>query len=95
MKRKVIAILSLMSLVLAVFGSSVTSEAAKESKETTIYLVRHGKTWFNTQNQVQGFCDSLLTEEGESQAKLVGEGLKNVKFTAAYSSDLGRQRKWR
>lgn len=93
MKRKLVPILSLMAILLAIFGMGATSEAAKESKETTIYLVRHGKTWFNTQNQVQGFCDSLLTEEGKVQAKLVGEGLKDLKFTAAYSGDLGRQRK--
>lgn len=95
MKKRIIGVLSLLTILLVNFNV-VTGEAAKETKptkETTIYVVRHGKTWFNTQNQVQGFCDSLLTEEGEAQAKLVGEGLKNIKFTGAYSSDLGRQRK--
>ncbi|MGO3727541.1 MAG: histidine phosphatase family protein [Enterococcus viikkiensis] len=99
MKKKIIGIVSLLSILLAIIvaGTSGANEGlakeSKQSKETTIYLVRHGKTWFNTQNQVQGFSDSLLTEEGETQAKLVGEGLEEVKFTAAYSSDLGRQRK--
>ncbi|MGH1648888.1 histidine phosphatase family protein [Enterococcus gilvus] len=99
MKKKLVGLLFLMSILLVAAGtvtSGVSEAAAKEAKqpkETTIYLVRHGKTWFNTQNQVQGFCDSLLTEEGEAQAKLVGEGLKEVKFRAAYSGDLGRQRK--
>ncbi|MGO2637555.1 MAG: histidine phosphatase family protein [Enterococcus viikkiensis] len=99
MKKKKIGIVSLLSILLAIIvaGTSGANEGlakeSKQSKETTIYLVRHGKTWFNTQNQVQGFSDSLLTEEGETQAKLVGEGLEEVKFTAAYSSDLGRQRK--
>lgn len=99
MKKKIIGIVSLVSILLAIIvaGTSGANEGlakeSKQSKETTIYLVRHGKTWFNTQNQVQGFSDSLLTEEGETQAKLVGEGLEEVKFTAAYSSDLGRQRK--
>lgn len=98
MKKKLVGIVSVLSILLAAVGSfggmkEAAAKESKQSKETTIYLVRHGKTWFNTQNQVQGFCDSLLTEEGEAQAKLVGEGLKDVKFTAAYSSDLGRQRK--
>lgn len=99
MKKKIIGIVSLLGILLAIIvaGTSGANEGlakeSKQSKETTIYLVRHGKTWFNTQNQVQGFSDSLLTEEGETQAKLVGEGLEEVKFTAAYSSDLGRQRK--
>ncbi|WMC94298.1 histidine phosphatase family protein [Kineothrix sp. MB12-C1] len=54
-------------------------------------MVRHGKTFFNTTGQVQGFCDSPLTGVGIEQAQLVGAGLKDVKFVAAYSGELGRQ----
>ncbi|MGC6768237.1 histidine phosphatase family protein [Enterococcus sp. LJL128] len=79
-------------------SSAATKEttASKDTEEKTeeirIYLVRHGKTWFNTMNQVQGYSDSPLTETGEAQAAAVGEGLKDVKFSSAFSSDLARQK---
>lgn len=100
MKKKLLWLLPIAAMLLIACGASggetdesgTAASDSGEAKETTIYLVRHGKTWFNTQNQVQGYSDSLLTEEGEKQAKLVGEGLKDIEFTAAYSSDLGRQR---
>ncbi|WP_242703705.1 histidine phosphatase family protein [Candidatus Enterococcus moelleringii] len=97
--KKLLWMLPIAALLLTACGSNETgtddsggTASTNEAKETTIYLVRHGKTWFNTMNQVQGYSDSPLTEEGEEQAKLVGEGLKDVEFTSAYSSDLGRQR---
>ncbi|MDR1126195.1 MAG: histidine phosphatase family protein [Deltaproteobacteria bacterium] len=58
----------------------------------TIYIVRHGQTEFNIQNTVQGFSDSPLTEQGRAQAAKLGRGLKGVPFSAAFASDLGRQR---
>lgn len=87
-------------LFVALLGLSLTSgisaqakeKAADKKDEITIYLVRHGKTFFNTTGQVQGFADSPLTDKGLEQAKQVGKGLKNTKFDLAYSSDLGRQR---
>ncbi|EOH91069.1 histidine phosphatase family protein [Enterococcus pallens] len=100
MKKKLLWLLPLAAILLTACGTSsgetdesgTAASAPNEPKETTIYLVRHGKTWFNTQNQVQGYSDSLLIEEGEKQAQLVGKGMKDIEFTAAYSSDLGRQR---
>lgn len=50
MKKRIIGVLSLLTILLVNFNV-VTGEAAKETKptkETTIYVVRHGKTWFNT-----------------------------------------------
>lgn len=87
-------------LFVALLGLSLTGEISSQAKEkasdkndeVTIYLVRHGKTFFNTTGQVQGFADSPLTDKGTAQAKQVGEGLKKTKFDLAYSSDLGRQR---
>lgn len=75
-------------------GISVQAKEKNSEKKTevTIYLVRHGKTFFNTTGQVQGFADSPLTDKGIAQAKQVGKGLKDTKFDLAYSSDLGRQR---
>lgn len=93
--KKLVSVLlvALLSIGLVGCGNNEEPEAAtNEDKEVTIYLVRHGKTWFNTTNQVQGYCDSPLTEVGEEQAKKVGVGLKDIDFVGAYSSDLGRQR---
>lgn len=88
-----IALAFVLMFTLVACNTSTKEEASKETNdEVTIYLVRHGKTWFNTTGQVQGFADSPLTEKGVEQAKQVGVGLKDITFDAAYSSSLGRQR---
>lgn len=90
-------------LVVAVLGILIgcgqTDETVKPKDsgerpeaETMIYLVRHGKTWFNTTGQVQGWSDSYLTEEGIELTEQLADSLKDVTFSKAYSSDLGRQR---
>lgn len=71
---------------------TTVSDVKAENEKITIYLVRHGKTFFNTTDQVQGWVDSPLTEVGEAQADAVGIGLKDIEFVTAFSSDLGRQR---
>ncbi|MGM0167333.1 hypothetical protein IGI39_002314 [Enterococcus sp. AZ135] len=82
-----------LSLTTGISAQAKEKAADKKDKdEVTIYLVRHGKTFFNTTGQVQGFADSPLTDKGSAQAKQVGKGMKNTKFDLAYSSDLGRQR---
>ncbi|CAA7271502.1 unnamed protein product [Cyclocybe aegerita] len=55
-----------------------------------IYLVRHGETRENREGIIQGQRDTLLNEEGREQARAVGEALKEVRFDAAFSSDLSR-----
>ncbi|MGG5372180.1 histidine phosphatase family protein [Enterococcus sp. AZ196] len=92
--KKIVGVLLACVVGITVLGGWNTDEveAAKKNDEITIYLVRHGKTFFNTTGQVQGFADSPLTDKGISQAKKLGTGLKNIKFDLAYSSDLGRQR---
>ncbi|PCS00916.1 phosphoglycerate mutase [Lactococcus fujiensis JCM 16395] len=57
-----------------------------------IYLVRHGKTMFNTIGRAQGWSDSPLTSDGEKGIIELGLGLKakHIKFDRAYSSDSGR-----
>ena len=72
--------------------SKETTAAAEADGAITIYLVRHGKTFLNTTDQVHGWIDSPLTEKGERQADAVGRGMKDITFAAAFSSDLGRQR---
>ena len=56
----------------------------------TLYIARHGKTVFNSLGKVQGWCDSPLTEEGEDVARNLGKGLREINFSAIYTSDLNR-----
>lgn len=51
-----------------------------------LYLVRHGQTLFNELHMTQGWCDSPLTELGRKQAKEAGRSLRNVDFSAVYTS---------
>ncbi|RZI48390.1 histidine phosphatase family protein [Lactococcus kimchii] len=57
-----------------------------------IYLVRHGKTMFNTIGRAQGWSDTPLTAAGELGIIELGLGFKEkgIKFDRAYSSDSGR-----
>ncbi|WP_119326665.1 histidine phosphatase family protein [Companilactobacillus musae] len=55
-----------------------------------IYLVRHGRTWFNRYNKMQGWSDTPLAPEGVEVAKQAANALKDVDFTAAFSSDARR-----
>lgn len=57
---------------------------------TKVYLVRHGQTWFNVFNKMQGWGDSPLTEKGLADATKAGERLAAVHFTHAYSSPTTR-----
>lgn len=58
--------------------------------KTEIYVVRHGKTMFNTVQRVQGWCDTPLTAIGAQKIHSLGLGLQETDFVAAYSSDSGR-----
>lgn len=44
----------------------------------TIYLVRHGQTYFNYYHKVQGRCDSPLNEKGIRQVELARDYLKII-----------------
>jgi probable phosphoglycerate mutase len=59
-------------------------------KRTQIIIVRHGQTEWNIRGIRQGYLDSPLTARGLAQAKALGQRLAREKFTALYSSDLGR-----
>lgn len=71
-----------------------TDNTKKVAKETTFYIVRHGKTLLNEANRVQGWVDSPLMSEGISITEKLGKVLlkEGVSFDYAYSSDLGRAR---
>lgn len=60
------------------------------NKPTTLYIIRHGKTMFNTIGRTQGWSDTPLTKEGEEIIHYLGLGLKDTAFQEAYSSDSGR-----
>lgn len=59
-------------------------------KRTHLILIRHGQTEWNIRKIRQGHLDSKLTESGIVQAKALAARLVREKFTALYSSDLGR-----
>ena len=62
------------------------------SMSGTIHFVRHAETHFNVRQQLQGWCDSPLTERGERQAVALGEWMRAVPLAAAYMSDFTRTR---
>ena len=59
-------------------------------ERTQVIIVRHGETEWNIANIRQGHLDSPLTEDGVAQAKALAQRLMRERFSALYSSDLGR-----
>ncbi|MFC0265364.1 histidine phosphatase family protein [Alloscardovia macacae] len=55
-----------------------------------LYLVRHGQTYFNVYNRLQGWSNSPLTESGRADAVRAGEKLADIQFDAAFCSDTTR-----
>ncbi len=56
----------------------------------TFYFMRHGETYLNQYNRMQGWSDAPLTNRGKRDVSRSGAGLANVKFDAVYCSDLRR-----
>jgi broad specificity phosphatase PhoE len=59
----------------------------------TFYFVRHGETEWNREKRMQGWLDSELTEKGVHDALALGHQLKDIPFTAVYSSPSARAKK--
>ena len=59
-------------------------------KGVTIYFVRHGETYFNFYNRMQGWGNTPLTPQGEIDVRRSGKGMRDTKFDAVYTSDLSR-----
>lgn len=59
-------------------------------KQIYFYLIRHGETDWNVAHRMQGSKDSPLTLKGVSEAKLTGQFLSTIPFTAAYASNQRR-----
>ncbi|PJM73021.1 histidine phosphatase family protein [Bifidobacterium primatium] len=55
-----------------------------------LHLVRHGQTYFNRYNRLQGWSNSPLTEAGVADAEKAGRKLEGLDFAAAYCSDTTR-----
>lgn len=60
------------------------------AKGCTFYFVRHGRTFFNEYMRMQGWSDTPLTRDGIFEVRQSARGLSEVKFSAAYCSDLSR-----
>lgn len=56
----------------------------------TLHFIRHGETYFNLYDRVQGWGNSPLTEQGIEDSIKSGRGLKDQRFDAVYTSDLLR-----
>jgi probable phosphoglycerate mutase len=59
-------------------------------QRTRVILVRHGQTEWNIAGIRQGHLDSRLTGRGIAQAQALAQRLARERFSALYSSDLGR-----
>lgn len=79
-------------ILAALLGLTPSSFAQTVDNTVVLYITRHGKTILNTMDRVQGWADTPLTPAGVEVAEYLGKGLEDVKFSAAYSSDLGRAR---
>ena len=55
-----------------------------------LYIVRHGQTEWNVLEKFQGQLNSPLTPEGIKKIEKTASELKNIKFEAVYTSELGR-----
>ena len=57
-----------------------------------LILVRHGQSQFNLERRFTGFYDVGLTSQGEAEAELAGNLIKelNIQFHACFTSNLIR-----
>lgn len=55
-----------------------------------LYLVRHGETEWSLSRQHTGRTDIPLTEEGEQDARKLGERLRAVRFSHSFTSPMQR-----
>jgi probable phosphoglycerate mutase len=59
-------------------------------RSVTLVAFRHGETDWNVQKRLQGHTDIPLNLTGVTQAKVLSEKLKEIKFHKILSSDLSR-----
>jgi broad specificity phosphatase PhoE len=68
----------------------ITCAEEKSMGQTTIWLVRHPETIWNSEGRYQGRRDAPLTPLGIKQAALIATRLARAGIQAVYSSPLGR-----
>ena len=61
-------------------------------KKIHYYFISNGETLFDTQNRIQGQCDSPLTDKGIQHAKQLKEKLKEISFQHTFVSTSERTR---
>jgi len=64
-----------------------------KSNHCTFYIVRHAESKANESGVRAGQMDFELSEKGEKQALERAKELRDVKFNAAFSSDLIRAKR--
>ena len=69
-------------------GTTYSDEVTK----MLVYFVRHGETTWNKRKKLQGQHDTKLTPRGLEQARLAGQGMKDIPFDYIISSPLSRAR---
>src|SRR6202789_2819747 len=62
-------------------------------KLPAFYLARHGETAWSLSGQHTGLTDLPLTENGERNARRLGERLRGLKFAKVFTSPLQRAAK--
>jgi 2,3-bisphosphoglycerate-dependent phosphoglycerate mutase len=55
-----------------------------------LVLVRHGQSLWNAENRFTGRVDVELTNQGIKESRVVGHKLINIRFDAAFTSELKR-----
>lgn len=58
----------------------------------TIYIFRHGQTYFNRDRRFTGWKDSKLTPQGIRDAKNIAQKLKNKNIDVAFQTRLSRSK---
>lgn len=87
-----IVLLTSWALIRSLVGRAMArlSGAIIETMILHLHLVRHGQTYFNRYNRLQGWTNAPLTEDGVADAAKAGDKLSNLEFAAAYCSDTTR-----
>src|SRR5215475_11546675 len=66
---------------------------SKGEELRVIYLARHGETKWSLTGQHTGLTDLPLTEQGERNARRLGERLRGMKFARVWTSPLQRAKR--
>src|SRR5688572_4374170 len=71
---------------------SWTEAAGRLRAMSTLILIRHGQSQWNSENRFTGWVDTPLSELGRKEAKLAGERLaaRGVHVDRAFTSTLQR-----